>query len=560
MNIKNLLFIFLYLSIINLCNAQLSNTKWAYIPEHKNANAAVHNINAQAVDAAGNIYTLGQINWYGFDMNPSLKNQDTNYNKEGENYYFSKVSNTGELKFIHYFHSANNSFILVDAKQILIDKNQDVIIIVDIFGKYDFNFGPDSLMLESKLPTYPDMAVAKYDTNGNLKWAFSIASGTTTGSLYRHAKINSKNDIVINSLLLGNTDLDPSANEVIVNGKGQGLVTYDQDGKYKSHVASQVQFKYATFGTSLALDANDNSYAASFGYYATLISKTDKNGTNIWSGIMGANVYPYADRCDVTNLYHNKNGLLMIGTFLNLIDFDLSTGVDTVRSSNANDMDAFFVNLNDDGTVKWKKIIPNVIKFEKGIIDDSGNLHITGLITGSINWNNLVIGSNASQTAFYAKISNDGELLIVDNMPIGCTLKGICSNDFSQFVINGIITQNNIDIDPTDSIYMLSCLGSGGFTAVYGEKKVQNTDVIKLEKLNLEIYPNPTTRFVNISLTNSSQKLKASIYAIDGKLLAEKEISLQESQLDLYEFPSGFYLIKLKANGIEETQKLFLEK
>ncbi len=75
------------------------------------------------------------------------------------------------------------------------------------------------------------------------------------------------------------------------------------------------------------------------------------------------------------------------------------------------------------------------------------------------------------------------------------------------------------------------------------------------EKIENNIYPNPTNGIVNISSTENLKSVQ--VFDILGKQILEKNIFSTQTQLDLSNFISGVYLLKIESkNGKIKTQKI----
>src|SRR5690625_2435064 len=73
----------------------------------------------------------------------------------------------------------------------------------------------------------------------------------------------------------------------------------------------------------------------------------------------------------------------------------------------------------------------------------------------------------------------------------------------------------------------------------------ENLSVADFEKVGFSIYPNPAQDQLNIRLTELPNNTTLKIYDIHGKLLENLVLSELETQLDVTEYASGMYFIKL---------------
>lgn len=64
------------------------------------------------------------------------------------------------------------------------------------------------------------------------------------------------------------------------------------------------------------------------------------------------------------------------------------------------------------------------------------------------------------------------------------------------------------------------------------------------DKLNVSVFPNPTSQFVNIKYVGQLP-LKAKILSLNGTVLSVSEIKDQNSQLDFSNKASGIYIVEI---------------
>ena len=74
--------------------------------------------------------------------------------------------------------------------------------------------------------------------------------------------------------------------------------------------------------------------------------------------------------------------------------------------------------------------------------------------------------------------------------------------------------------------------------------------------LNVQIFPNPTSSIVNLSLKENVKSMMTSVYTMDGKLMLQKLIGANQTQINVAGFPAGQYLIVVNAEGKRYTQIL----
>jgi len=74
--------------------------------------------------------------------------------------------------------------------------------------------------------------------------------------------------------------------------------------------------------------------------------------------------------------------------------------------------------------------------------------------------------------------------------------------------------------------------------------------------LSLVAYPNPTTDFLNLTTANLNYKnLSYQLFDINGRLLAQKKLENNSSEITMKQFPSALYFLKIFNN--QKLVKLF---
>jgi len=66
--------------------------------------------------------------------------------------------------------------------------------------------------------------------------------------------------------------------------------------------------------------------------------------------------------------------------------------------------------------------------------------------------------------------------------------------------------------------------------------------------IELKVFPNPTQDFVTIHLNERLENTHYILFDLAGKILDTKKITNSETRLDMIEYPSGIYILKLYSN------------
>ncbi|GEM_PF-2155919 len=120
---------------------------------------------------------------------------------------------------------------------------------------------------------------------------------------------------------------------------------------------------------------------------------------------------------------------------------------------------------------------------------------------------------------------------------------------------NSLKDYNYYDSSPLNgnNYYKLVQLDADGKETELGIKTVN----FNLTGLGLQIYPNPTTNAVNISLNSGSYNI-LTLTNLNGKVLQQVQINPEESSLkiSLSSYPAGTYLLRFSGNDGVVTEKV----
>lgn len=109
---------------------------------------------------------------------------------------------------------------------------------------------------------------------------------------------------------------------------------------------------------------------------------------------------------------------------------------------------------------------------------------------------------------------------------------------------------NIIKIDTAGVYYLLYNDKANGFSYVIKIVVVEgtaSTDELVKEDIRLSVYPNPVQDIVNVEFT-TTQRLSVELYTLSGQLILSETNTMigdNKVQLNMYDLPSGMYLIKV---------------
>jgi hypothetical protein len=271
--------------------------------------------------------------------------------------------NAQKLNWAFSFTNSTNTII---PKQITTDFDNNILVIGNLFGSFDFDLSPNNFILNESLDGH--CFIAKFDSNYNFIRArgFGKSIGTNSPTLIDFKVDNSnnyiiggnfKNTIDFNtgggSFVLIADSLDPFILKVDINGsfiwckKFTGLsadklnaLTIDKENSIIS---------VGTFLNSIDMDPNNGLYQLNSTYplinIPVYVNKLDSNGNFLW-----ANNYEGNGSSDIIAITSdNANNIYIGGSFKNNFNFDPGFSNTNLTSNHADTFDLFFCKVFQSG-------------------------------------------------------------------------------------------------------------------------------------------------------------------------------------------------------------------
>lgn len=85
------------------------------------------------------------------------------------------------------------------------------------------------------------------------------------------------------------------------------------------------------------------------------------------------------------------------------------------------------------------------------------------------------------------------------------------------------------------------------------------SSITSINDVNLNIYPNPTSNFVNIAPENQVDKYSVEWFDAMGKCVKSQENLVGNVQVDLQDCAKGVYFAKIRQNGLQSVKKIVIE-
>ena len=282
---------------------------------------------------------------------------------------------------------------------------------------------------------------------------------------------------------------------------------------------------YITAGYTIS---NDGDVCGNHGYEDFWIVKLDAIGDTLWTKCLGGGNIDYANSIQQTT----DGGYIAAG-------HTKSSNGDVLGNNGA--FDAWIVKLNVSGDILWTKCLGGSdwdLAYSIQQTSDGG--YIVAGETRS--YDGDIWGNHGNYDSWIVKLNASGDTLWT---------KCLGGSDMDRFQS---IQQTS------DGGYIAAGYTSSSGGDVLGNHGAQDFWIVKLDasgdmveeynnKLNISIYPNPTTSLITIDAEG--------IYNIEVLNIEGKEIyNGKENEIDLSQEPNGIYIIKVITDKQTITRKL----
>ncbi len=350
-------------------------------------------------------------------------------------------------------------------------------------GTTDFDPGAGVFTLTSAAGS-PDIFISKIDINGNFVWAKSMG-GTGTDNGFAIA-VDAVGNVYTTGFFNNSVDFDPGTGTFNITSLGSAEIfvsKLDTDGNFVwAKSAGGTGYQQAN---AIALDASGNVYTTGYFFGATdfdpsastfnitplasedvFILKLDSNGDFVW-----AKSFEGASTERGKSIAVDASGNVYTTGFIFNGTMDLDPGVGVLSLTTASFRSMFISKLDIAGNFVWGKAIAeitSVIESESLVLDNSGNILITGSFSGIADFDtgsgvfNLTADSGTSfADIFIVKMDPNGDLVWAksigpnSNYQIGTS---IIADALGKLYITGRFA-GITDFDPGVGIFNLTSAG-----------------------------------------------------------------------------------------------------
>ncbi|QGY42989.1 T9SS type A sorting domain-containing protein [Maribellus comscasis] len=142
-----------------------------------------------------------------------------------------------------------------------------------------------------------------------------------------------------------------------------------------------------------------------------------------------------------------------------------------------------------------------------------------------------------------------------------CLFSGVKAQEVVATAGNSF-TNNNLQLNWTLGESVISTLSNQNTVLTQGfhQSKIIVTAVDEFPELSFDIsaYPNPTSNHLKVKIEKTGQQdLFYTLYSLDGRIMAQKQIETSVSEIPMYSYVSATYLLKVfNKNNVLKTFKI----
>jgi hypothetical protein len=582
----------------------------AFFAKYTNAGAFVYaktltgsggllRIEALAVDGSSNIYISGSLSsgsTVDFDPNSGTQNRSAT---NGQIFY-AKYNSSGSFLWAKNTGSASGN----QCYDLALDASNNLFVTGNFSGTTDFN--PDGVSTNFT-NTSGSTYVAKYNTSGTFQWAKTLA-GQSGDIGKRCATDGSGNVYVTGSKNVSNKDIflvKYSSSGALswsftINGAesdaGQSLFvdgsSYVYIAGYFTGTGSGINFNPAGTSTILNLPQYDNDFFV--GKYNT------SDGKNTW--IRNLDLTLNSPDYEVSSMRISNNKIVLAGNLKGNGDFN-SCG--STSAYNAATLDAFITGYNTSDaslSITGSGAICNAGTFTF----TAQNIPLGTTVNWSTNPSNLITPSSGTGNSFTTNALNG---TLSADVTITAQVLGNCSAIASSVVrVGKPVAPSYIEDDggvscpewwfytnlipntpyvwqtyklPNGPIQVVTGGGTSKRfvftengtwrTGVYFQNQCGNSPTVFMDvsvncngaKL-LSVYPNPSSDYLEITMTNSSSNSLDCSYGIlltdkSGNNLINTTSIQQTTKINISGYSAGLYYLKIIQDGKIEERQIVIE-
>ena len=488
------------------------------------------------LDSNNNIYISSTISdSYEFPIGSG------NFRSLGDGWFFKLNYSTGDILISDKILKAPNSAFISRGKvhsvrDIVLDSNNNIIITGAFYGEIYVDLSSSSsLIMQGDSPNSTNLFMLKYDSDFNLLWNFQTGNDTPHEG-YRLA-YDSLNDLIYLSGFIGGTvNVNPLGEEYNLTSEGgtrSFIAAYDTNGQIEfGHVFSQIPGQNTGSAADVFLNILDNKLLV-YGKYR------GSPDLDITDDFMVPTISTTSWK-SFASVYDLVEGPALIGQYFFGEINSSSSGYPSEIILNGNDL---IIATDKDRTMELYDYNQSPLVSLTNIAYENDNTYQS--YSALVNFN---IGDTTIPV-----ITLLGENPVT--IEVGDTYTDLGATAIDNY--DGDITSSIVTVNPVDTavvgVYTVTynVTDANGNPAEEVTRTVNVEDalsVVEIEKIELDIFPNPTSNIWQIKSSKMIESLD--LFDLTGKRLIYKKTLSNDIQIDATSLPDGVYLILINKNKL----------
>ncbi len=500
----------------------------------------------------------------------------------------------------------------IDASNISIDQDKNIIVKGIFIGTFDFDFSHNKVELTSSDDgAYSDHFIASYDSLLNYRWAFSFFGAITGNNV--SSQTDSLGNIYISDYAFNQVDFDPSPDtaylENTLDGYGPFMAKYDNHGNFQwvkpydcklikiigQHLfgfSNSKMFKYDLEGRVLwekDLDYCTEPVLLGDRFYTLQHSERYSPGElTVHTIDTAGNMAQFIElaRSDNSQFEFGRNNPLAFVNNKMVImakywgDIDMDPGVDSFMIHNAEmesiyhqgeyqldvpTLKSFVAAYHMDGTLLSVKEYEGSHSYPLTFKNDhQGNVYSIGIFKDSIN-----LGMTESEVVYISADAYASYLAEYDSSFQFISAVKLSESE-STFNLNHPLFKY-LHFDPSQTIIVgkyenLNLNQNFYFTndnprvqiAIYQNFEIPFLGIPENEgfESSFLVYPVPTGDQIIIEFADRVYDCSLNIYNINGQVLLNSQLGEKRNQISLKAFSSGVYFVQIKTPYRTEIRRI----
>lgn len=529
------------------------NSDWVWVKTF--GGKGIEEILSACSDKSGNLYIAGYFQGV-------MEMEGVTLNSKGDNdILIAKFNKSGELQWVKQAGGTYSENLVVTeyAKKIKVDSDGNII----VAGCFMWEAHFDKQILKGLGNT--DIFVAKYSSNGRLLWVRSY--GGEQHDFFFDIDVDDNNNIYLTGNVTGAIYVDSARNEndhfakkenkttlILVKLNPNGDVQWLQQNNKKAENAFIKLFKnkiyYATeYNSDLISNEASHSVAVNLDFEVQCMNSEGK--------IEWEQKYGSKSNEKIESLNVGLDGSILIsGKYGNTQDLKSNLGNISEKSAYT-----YFSKINSDGSLSWSvnnNAPPSAGGSNIGVFSDKYHF-TTDIFTTAIDVHGYKLIPDGSWYNSYIALSDfSGKTKSVLLSVKGCIKSVIPISSDEYYVCGNTLSSDN---------YFYQSNNGGAIDFFLGLRKLSGEEVANqiessesFENFELNIFPNPASNSVTISVDNLSIIEQINITNQEGKLIDHFSSCKNPFTLNILNYINGTYHVSVVNQNTIISKKLIVNK